>query len=740
MTSNTSEVWPGRGSGISRRAFLIGSGAVATVVAIPWAGLASAPSAVAAPGDGLFAGGYPHWFAFRRAEALANSGSDYDAWAANFTLAGGIEGKCLSEEQPTATHNPAWFTQFKQDNPGKMVLLHFNGRARLPGFDNAQSWYPGVWMYRPWTTLTAAAEADDTQLQIADTSHITASESGPYNSSSTGSDVCIASVCIDGTPDFTNVEYVKVAGLDGAGNMIFCRGMYGTVAKAWPAGSKVAAHCVAGPIAGAVLWIQNYSTQAPLDPNGNSVADYVIDDLVSHLGPGGDLATLDGVELDVLTFTAPSVQYPDCDNDGIQDNGQDAAGVNQHGVGVTNFVSRLRAALPADKHLVVDGGPTQHANTVINGIELEGFPTVGDAGTFALWSQSLNILEFYERFSAADHISYPLVKWNDQPSATEACRRVRLSLAASVLTGVPFSYAMLPNDANGTFHIWDELVAGASQTPNWMGNPVVAPGATTTEMVRTAESTTDLLNGDGVNLPDSYVSSLTLDGLTVTKLVQAGTLNRLLFQHVTTSSTTQPKVTVPPVTTTSSDLFISFEVKPDQLTNYVQATVPRIVTVTVTGPNGTHTQTGYGIASNFNWLHLGFRDVGTGTVTITISAEATPTDDSNNPIDCPDWRLRNLRIFSAPDVTYRLFEHGLVVVNMSSSSQDFDLSPFSGGLTRLTATTGQDPNTNNGETVSGTLQIPPVDALFLLRNGLAGPDQPAHRRRRDQPVHRHGRR
>jgi len=81
----------------------------------------------------------------------------------------------------------------------------------------------------------------------------------------------------------------------------------------------------------------------------------------------------------------------------------------------------------------------------------------------------------------------------------------------------------------------------------------------------------------------------------------------------------------------------------------------------------------------------------------------------------PVW-LVALTAHAYPDVTYREFEHGLVVANPSRRRYTFDLGSLFPGrrYRRLRGTRLQDPETNNGKPVGTRLVLGAKDALFLV--------------------------
>lgn len=101
---------------------------------------------------------------------------------------------------------------------------------------------------------------------------------------------------------------------------------------------------------------------------------------------------------------------------------------------------------------------------------------------------------------------------------------------------------------------------------------------------------------------------------------------------------------------------------------------------------------------------------------------------NNAPIDTPlklelefeggeDAVVEGLEIYGAPATIVRVFENGIVLANPSPRPATFNLAELSPGKSyrRFFGTEQQDPVTNNGQPVGGTVQLKPFDGLFLVR-------------------------
>ena len=79
--------------------------------------------------------------------------------------------------------------------------------------------------------------------------------------------------------------------------------------------------------------------------------------------------------------------------------------------------------------------------------------------------------------------------------------------------------------------------------------------------------------------------------------------------------------------------------------------------------------------------------------------------------------IESLAAYAAADAMYREFERGLVIANPGSRSNTFELDKLLPGrrYRRIAGSESQDPQTNNGQPVGATIELPALDALFLIR-------------------------
>lgn len=667
--------------GLTRRQFLaLAGGTLALTACDP----APTPAPVSIPATStvsIFRAGYPKAFAFRVSELLVRRLS-YPDWERAFLPFGGIVGKVLAEERTDTTgdKNVQYFTRFKQRNPAKVVLLHFNGHGRLPGFET-EGWWPGYWLYAAGTSLWTSVTASDTTLRVADP---TVFRLGNGRGGTRSADVVVAPRGSDGRPDFSRAEQVVVTAVDrDTGTLTVLRGQYGSVARAAPFGAYVAAHLTTGPFCTDCdrIWVYNFSTRAPADPSGRTLAQAVVDGLAPRFGPGGELAVLDGIELDIARLRPVEVGKADADCDGAVD----AAvfdGEDTYTAGFAELTARLREALGPSRLIVTDGSVGGRPDTgTVNGIEEEGFPSLADYDALG-WSQGLLALQYWRSRGVAPQFSYPLFKFYPPRSGPGLFSRFRLALAAAVFTDSEFAFAEQPAnqtavdtdpDPSGTnaprrVTYWDELFAGTRGTPNWLGQPA-APA------VHLAAAGPDLTGGRrrGVIASNSVTPTLPVDGLPL-----AG-----------------------------RDLVLAVDVQADREEGQ-RAGVGRVVTATAVGGGGGGSTVTLLLTVDEEWFPavLYFRGIGGGAARVTLSSTGVGA-----------LRIRNLRAFDGVDAMYRRFDYGAVLANPSLAPYTFSVDTLFPGATyrRIRGTSTQDPGTNSGVPVGGSLTVGPLDAVFLER-------------------------
>ncbi len=693
---------------ISRRQFLQAGAAGAIALALPPRRAYAAPAAAGSALE-IVNSGFPRAFVFRQSEVLANLRS-YEEWEAGFLPLGGILGKVLQEERTdtVAARNAAYFAQFKSRNPGKLVLAHVNGQACLADFVGP-GWWPGFWLYRVGATLTAPLSSADGSATVSDPSLFS------LNRDVFGdqwADLAISSVDGGGRPNFAAFEYVHLTDINPTSSTLtITRGEHGTVATDFAAGSYVAQIANGGRWSAGddYVLLYNLSTVAPRAPDGRTAVDALVDILAQRITGSGDLAAIDGIELDAFSPTPDKRAGVDANLDTIRDDGI-VDGVDAYELGATEYVRRLREMLGTGRILLHDGGKLQRSSTqLVNGIEEEGFPSTTDYDIEG-WSEALNILAFWSVNGAAPQVGYPMFKFRYPLAQPVSFPRFRLALAAALFTDSAFTFYDEPGGgsligiAPGTpdtgqfpnrFTIWDELVAGRKDKPGWLGRPA-GPA------LHLAEQEDDLLGGEGAAVSDSFLASLSGKGV---RFRRRGPSSAPYLLVRASGGTQDIAFDWTGVQSPENDVVLAFDIFAEALPDYSPG-VPRRLQVTAFSDQVSE---GFeqAVLVGASWFHvvLSFRDAGPGSVRFSFS------------IDGPEaLRLRAMRAHVGPDATCRMFRHGAVFANPSSISYSFDVATLAPGrrFTRFRGTAEQDPQTNDGSAIGQTLSLPPLDALLVI--------------------------
>ena len=450
--------------------------------------LLMAPLACAAPAKLLvLQDRYPRAYFFRAAEGMAsNARIPYGDWDATFARLMGIEGKCLDEEVPSRSkRNIAAFTRFKQRHPDQLVLLHYNGNARDPR-DGTEEYFAGHWVYAPGVPILTdvPAQEGETVIRVPDTAPFH-TNMGRYRRHNIDIGLCM--IGPNGKLNWHESEQVQLIAVDAVAKTIRVRrGCYGTEPRAFPANQAcAAAHVTEGPWGGRsnLLWFYNFSTRCPRDKQGRNCVDVYVDEFAKLFLPGGKLEAFDGVEFDVLffkRFRGMGKYGPDCDADGKPDSGI-YDGVNTYGIGVIDFLARLRAKVGDDVLLLADGhGPTHcRGHNILNGIESEGWPALND-WEMRDWSGGLNRHAFWNangREPVFHYINHKYITAGDGPGKTKHPKvpwsTHRLVMAAAHFTGAAICYSWPPpRERDERFGIWDELRMGSEGRIAWLGRPL----------------------------------------------------------------------------------------------------------------------------------------------------------------------------------------------------------------------------------------------------------------------------
>lgn len=663
---------------------------------------------------GILDVGYPRALFFRRAEGLAASGRyTFDEWDACFSRLNGVIGKCLDEEVLGRSKNVPFFRQFKENHPDQTFILHINGNVRDTTF-NIDRYSPGHWLYFEGCGL-AKDLADGPGRSVVHVENPGMFRTGLMRRQGVNDDVGICRLGPDGKPDWNVSEQVKLISVDRGNNTITIeRGAFGTDPMSFEAGETyVAPHaCVPPPFEGGNLrWAYNYSTTCPRDQDGRNCADVFLAEFAEWFGPGGICELADGATFDVSFHVARisrnNARLVDVDADGKADGGF-VDGVNVYGLGVRNFYRGL-GEMFGDKRLIMADGQdslNQRAFGILNGMESEGFPVHRDTEILD-WSGALNRLMYWQANSSGPRFNYVVHKFRQGSRRYMPPYNItRLVLATAVSTDSAITMGIQPpHDDDEPHGIWDELWAGKDEDINWMGRPL-GPAR------RLAADSPDLLRGEGIAISSEFVSRWSSPDA----VVSVGEDGKSIAVKGKRPGQSLMHVQWKGMKVTEHDVTVFCDVRAGSLPGN-PADVSRLVTVScelvdkdaenrVSPFNNTPLMTHAGkrpFRSGFS-----FRDVGPGRFNLAVEIEG------GEPI-----RFSRFTVHNAPDTIAREFERGAIIANPSLHPYQFNLDQLFPGakLTRLRGTADQDPATNNGMSVSGSLNIPAKDALFLRKAG-----------------------
>jgi hypothetical protein len=452
----------------------------------------------------ILSAGWPRAFFFRGCEGPpTNPRTEYDSWDESFSRLMGIEGKALDEEVPgRQLRNIDFFTQFKNEHPEQLVLLHLNGNARDPRY-RLEPYFAGHFIYHNGTTITedVPAESGETDIKVDDLT-LFRLNMGRYQNAN--DDIGLCMLDSEGRPDWNRSEQVQLISINQAAKTIRVRrGQYGSTPLPFPAGEAYAtAHMTEGPWGAKsnIMWYYNYSMACPRDANGRTCADILVEELGRFYDEDGELAAFDGLEFDVLHHQVGGGGRlgADCDADGQIDGGF-IGGVNSYGVGVVEFCRALRERMGENRLILADGMAerNQRAFGILNGIESEGWPHLSD-NAIDDWSGGLNRHFFWDVYARAPKLNYVNHKFTEAGESPGQRRTPRtpfsthrLVFAASVFTNSAICYSFAPTrpPEEQFIGIWDELCKGEEKQLGWLGRPQGSA-------VRTAYETPNILNFD----------------------------------------------------------------------------------------------------------------------------------------------------------------------------------------------------------------------------------------------------
>ena len=654
---------------------------------------------------------WPRVFFFRyseRPDFLGIEYKTYENWESVFQRAMGIMGKALDEEKLNREErNTVWFTQFKREHPDQIVLEHLNGRARAWQYETG-TFFPGHWLYGEGTKVLSniLAEKGVTELCVEDSSLFYESNKKHHSRA----DIVLCLIDEDGKLDWSTSEQVHLVSKDDEKGVIRVqRGYAGSKPRDFPAGRTWAApHLIRGPFENRLLWKYNFSTRCPCDENGRSCVDVLVENTVAKFLSGGILEAFDGLEFDAMWGEIDA--EADCDGDGKADAGF-FDGVNTFDLGVYEYLHQLRDAFGSDRIILADGGKSGHQRGfgVLNGIECEAFPARWD-DKFQLWSAGLNVQKFWRQNCMLPSLNYLCLFTNARKNQkadvdTNTKRyfsRARLTIAAALMVDAAISQYSPPpyyvTEEGEFFDLWDELKMGCENRLGWLGQPLASAR-------RLAFEHPDVLGKAG-----TPPSSVLLNSLKVDEEARTTLDGDSICLKGTGPDVSHIRFTLMDIPVANGETLLTITLRGSPIPGYPNSR-PRLVVVE---PEGKQYFFDKANESLFSWI--GEKDFtstfyyrGAQSKRLSFAFEIEGEE--------PVW-ISSLAAYTYPDVFVKEYEHGIVLGNPSFHEYTFDLDALFPGrkLRRLTASSNQDDETNNGMPASGKVTLKKLDALFLVKD------------------------
>lgn len=444
----------------------------------------------------IFSENYPRAGYFRVAEFTIRQNykdqpDKYKEWRDRFSDLSGILGK--TEHEELIRNNPHeqiwnWFNRYKKDFPNKFVIVHMNGRGRIPNY-RLDKFSAGHWLYFEGADVQTDLPGrggnfeKDVWIKVANPDKFQLDNGARRRSKD---DITLVRKNKDGSFDWEHAEYVRLLEKDGD-RIKIRRAMFGSKPLEFSKDNTYAAPKVMeGPWGETqnMVWYYNLSTHCPKDKNGKTCADILLEELAGNFKKGGRWQHFDGVQFDVM-MGEPIMgahasrralgQWPDVNMDGVEDKGI-VDGLQSYGIGVFDFVSRLRKAVGPDKIIAADGrnvASQQVGNKAFNGAEMEGFPSQEPRG-FVHWSTPINLLDFWRGVTGEPYFNYAAFRY-DGPhhiDKKDLLAHYRLAFAGTAFTD-SFILANSWTTRDGIPDIHEVFGLSKTEKPTgWLGKPI----------------------------------------------------------------------------------------------------------------------------------------------------------------------------------------------------------------------------------------------------------------------------
>lgn len=587
--------------------------------------------------------------------------------------------------------------------------------------DFSEVW-PGHWLYKAGTLLAENISPQDNFIRVEQKGRIT---KNPKHISKSNKafpfGLVIYALDESGKPDWSHAEHVILDAMDKS-KLKIQRGQWGSKPLSFKAGKAVvAAHMMFWT----KQWQLNFGLHSPRGgPSNLTAAEWFARKSAQRLPE----LKADGIEFDVgrWTWGHPENNPMDVNNDLVPDYGY-IDGVNSFGLGGQVFLRELRKVLGPNKIIQVDSHNAifgVRGWRYLNGVQIEAFPAANDFDRFSeifwhlrLWSENA---EGQPRFS------YPFTK---TPTTTfahvrlaggkSADFRFRVGLAAAAMVGMPHLFASLSNDnydpanfspsgqkkADESYGIynWDEYHGGDLNKWQWLGKPIAAAKQDFSDMDKTdllANASWQWKTASGFDAANAQTKGVFSANV---QHIPAGVLPKELWFGVRLEPKGGGVKTLMP----GREYTLEFDARGSDSWHYAGQDferVPRMLTIRGPFASKSKKEKPLSVLADSTWR--------TYKISFIADASATPGPVFGVSEQIGSTDIRNIKLYAGGSERWsREFENGLVLLNMTS--RPWHVALPKNVYKRLKGQ--QAPDVNTGQPVESAIDVPPQDAVFLMK-------------------------
>ena len=585
------------------------------------------------------------------------------------------------------------------------------------GGDVAPRVWPGHFLHKAGTRLAKDLQPAETVLQV-ENFRLLAREGADTAKAKFPETFTIYALDSRGLPDWSHAEHVTLVKIV-QGEVVVKRGAWGSTPLAFKAGQ-------AAVVGHMMFWTRQFQLNLSLDcprggPENLTAAEWFAREVAARIKETGS----DGVEFDVgrWTWGSPKSNVMDCNNDLVPDYGY-ISGVNSFGLGGRVLFRELRRLLGPNKIIQVDSNDPIYGVrgwNDLNGVQLECFPAGNQYDKFS--AAFLHLRKWVESAGASPRYSYGFTKapttvfsGSREPDGSNRDFHFRIGLAADCLVGMPHPFASIGDmafdpanvsDKEATTEVfglfdWDEYHGGDLNDRSWLGKPF-SPACQYLDDL----APKDILEGVAWNWQhDKNFEAATAQAGGVFSAVVNRIPEQTLPYELWFGVRLEPVAGQSPVLKPSKEYTLVFDVRGDDAWQYAGQLfqrVPRMIAIRGFEEGRSKAEVSSSVLAEAKWQ----------TYRISLTTSAAPGSDLAFGVAEQIGRteIRNIRLYEGGAERWsRDFQNGKVLLNMTNHPWRINIGS---GFRRLKGS--QCPEVNNGEKISGMTEVPPRDALFLLK-------------------------